>query len=278
MPTTKISTTKNYRLFERHSSENRPTDITKHRKLEKSMKLYGFLKCYPIVVVRNDKGQLIVKDGQHRLLIAEMLGLAVHFIEETVDFDVAVVNSTALVWKLRDYAQKHAANGLKAYTEGMEFSDQYGLPIGTAFALLAGTTTFTNCQNAFVDGTWKVKDRQWAESVAGIYGPLVQMGPSMKNARFLEACMAVCRAEGFEAHRLIANAERCREKLVAYSTKDAYLDMIESVYNFGRKQLLGLKTLAVMAMRKRGEKFQKKGESAKGKAAQNHRQTADLVA
>lgn len=267
MPTTKISATKNYRLFERHSEENRPLDIKKHKKLMESMKLYGFLKCFPIVVVRNNKGQLIVKDGQHRLLIAETLGLPVYFVEETVDFDVAVVNSTSRVWVLRDYAQKHAANGLKAYQEGLEFADRHDLPVGTAFSLLAGTTSFSNCQSDFVDGSWKVKDRQWADSVAGIYGPLVKMAPSMRNARFLEACMSVCRVEDFDPHRLLANAERCREKLVAYSTKDAYLDMIESVYNFGRKQLLGLKTLAVMAMRKRVEKFSKKDEASKGKAA-----------
>jgi hypothetical protein len=50
---------------------------------------------------------------------------------------------------------------------------------------------------------------------------------------------------------LIGGAERCREKLVSYSTRDAYLDLLESVYNFGRKQLVSLKLPAIEAMRKR---------------------------
>jgi hypothetical protein len=270
MAVKKIQTTKDYRMFERHSGENRPLDIKKHKKLMDSMKLYGFLPCFPIVVVRNSKGHLIVKDGQHRLLIAETLKLPVHWIEETIDFDVAIVNSTARVWQLRDYAQKHAANGLKAYSEGLTFAEAHSLPLGISFALLAGTTNFANCEQAFTDGSWKVKDRSWADAVAGIYGPLVVMASQMRNARLIEACMAVCRVPGFDASRLLNGAERCREKLVAYSTRDAYLDMMEELYNYGRKQLVGLKSAAVMAMRERsaiGKKKAEKKAEKKEKAA-----------
>jgi ParB-like nuclease family protein len=246
----KIMFTKNYRLFDR-STENRPLDVKRHKKLMDSMKRYGFLKCFPIVIVRDKDNRLIVRDGQHRLVIAETLGLPVYWVEEDVDFDVAVINCTAKTWVLRDYAQKHSANGLVSYQQGLEFADQHGLPVGTAFALLAGTTSFGNCQDPFVDGTFKIKDRAWADTVAGIYQPIVSMAPVLKSARFIEACMVVCRAKSFDPRRLLTGAERCREKLVPYSTKDAYLDMLEIIYNFGRKQLVGLKTEALMAMRER---------------------------
>ena len=256
--TAKIRTTKDYGLFQRHSEENRPLDMRKRKKLLESMKLYGFLRCFPIVAVRDGKGTLIVKDGQHRLAIAEKLGLPVYWIEETTDFDVAIVNSAAKGWNLRDYAQKHAANGIKAYQEGLDFAAQYGLSIGPSFALLAGTTSFTNCQAAFMDGTFRIKDRPYADAVAGIYGPLTILSAAVKNARFIEACMMVCRVESFNGKRLLANAERCREKLAAYSTKDAYLDMLEAVYNFGRKEVVGLKAAAIMAMRQRSAVAPKK--------------------
>lgn len=262
----KVQVTKNYRLFGR-SAENRPLDPKKHRKLEQSMKQYGFLPCFPIVCFRNADKQLIVKDGQHRLALAETLGLSVYWIEEVVDFDVALVNSAAKGWGLRDYAQKHAANGLKAYQDGLDFGDQHGLPIGTAFALLSGYTNFSNAQASFIDGTFKIKDRAWADAVAGIYGPIVLMAPSLKNARFIEACMGVCRVSAFDARRLLRNSERCREKLVPYSTKDAYLDMLEQIYNFGHAKLLGLKAEAVMAMRDRNAVHKKKIARAAAKAA-----------
>ena len=249
MALTKIQQTKNYRLFIRNP-ENRPTDARKHRKLRESLQRYGFLRCFPVVVRREDD-KLIVKDGQHRLMIAETLGIPVWWVEEEVDFDIATINSAAKVWSLRDFALKHAANGLTDYAEGLEFAALHKLPIGTAFALLAGLTGLTACHDEFIDGTYKVKDRAWADLVAGIYAPLVAMSPEIRNARFVEACMAVARVPGFEADRIISGAKRQRDKLVAYSTRDAYLEMLEEIYNFKRSNLVGLKALATMAMRDR---------------------------
>jgi hypothetical protein len=260
----KIQMTRDYRMFTRNP-ENRPIDARKHRKLKESMEKYGFLKCFPVVV--NRRGNLLtVKDGQHRLMFAAEMGLPVWWVEEEVDFDVADINCTSKVWVLKDYAMKYAANGVKAYAEGLEFAQQYGLSVGTAFALLAGTTSFNNCQEQFIDGTFKVKDRPWADTVAGIYGPLVVMSSHLKNTRFIEACMAVCRVPDFDPKRLLQGAARCREKLVSFSTRDAYLDMVEEVYNYGRKHLVGLKALAMMAMRERNVAKVKKA-SPNGKAA-----------
>jgi hypothetical protein len=267
MPTTKVMGTKNYRLFQRHNSENRPVDIKKHKKLVDSMKLYGFLRSFPIVVTRTRAGNLIVKDGQHRLLVAETLGLPVYYVEEEVDFDIAIVNSTAKVWVLRDYAEKYASNGIADYAEGIQFAEQHRLAIGTAFALLAGVCSFTAVQDEFVSGKWRVKDAKWANAVASIYTPLVGMSASLRNTRFVEACMAVCRVSEFRPDRLIGGAERCREKLVSYSTRDAFLDMLEVLYNFGRRDLFGLKSAALMAMKKRNPAIQKQQKKAAKVAA-----------
>ena len=43
----KIQVTKNYKMFA-HSGENRPLDLTKHKKLKESMEKYGFLKSFDI--------------------------------------------------------------------------------------------------------------------------------------------------------------------------------------------------------------------------------------
>jgi hypothetical protein len=236
--TRKINVTKDYRLFSR-SDKNRPTNLRKRKKLERSMKTYGFLSCFPIVCYRNEHGKLIVKDGQHRLGLAEVLGLPVYWVDETIDFDVALVNSSSEKWNLRDYALTFA------------FCDQHDLPVGTGFSLLSGVTNFTNIQPAFIDGTFKIRDRTWADSVASIYGPLTRMAPEIRNARFIEACMAACRVESFDGQRLLTNAARCRDKLAAYSTREAYLDMLEQIYNHGRSRLMGLKAEATMAMRER---------------------------
>jgi hypothetical protein len=246
----KINVTKDYRLFGR-SDENRPLNVRKHRKLEISMKKYGFLPCFPIVCYRDKNGKLVVKDGQHRLALAETLGLPVAWTEEVVDFDVATINCAGEKWQLKDYAQTYSKNGLLQYQEGLEFAEEYGLSVGIAFALLAGTTTFSNIEAAYVTGKFQIKDRPWAEAVAFVFSRMVAISPSLRKSTFVEACMAITRVEEFDARRLIQNAERCREKLVAFSTREAFLDMLETVYNFGRNKLVGLKALATMALRDR---------------------------
>lgn len=250
----KVLTTKNYRLFERHEGENRILNVKRHKRLFDSMKLYGFLACFPIVVTK-DGEKLIVKDGQHRLTIAESLNIEVHYIVEEIDFDVAVVNSTAKIWTVRDYADKFISGGNQEYKEGLDFSITHKIPVSTAFALLAGTSSFGNCQEAFIDGTWKIKDRSWALSVASIFTAFVNLAPCLKSNRFIEAAMAVCRVKNFDASRLIRCAGKRREKLVGYSTRDGYLQMLEDIYNYQAKTLVSLKNEAVMAMRQRNIKI-----------------------
>lgn len=245
-----ISATKNYRLFA-FSADNRPRNDKKHRKLFRSMQRYGFLRSFPVVCHRDASGAIIVKDGQHRLMFAEELNLTVYYTVEAVDFDIAVINSTAKVWSLVDYAEKHAAHGLAAYAEGLQFANRFKLPIGTAFGLLAGTTSFSNIQNSFEDGTFQVKDMAWAESVAFLSNSLAAVSRDLSNKRVVEACMACCRVPGFDVHRLLAGAKRHPEALKPYSTRDGYLDMFETIYNFGRKQLVPLKIHALQAMRDR---------------------------
>ncbi len=215
------------------------------------MKRYGFLKCFPIVCYRDKEGNLIVKDGQHRLAIAEELGITVWWVQEETDFDVAVTNKASKGWSNKDYALRYAAAGVAAYTELLEFSERYKVCVSLSAAMLGGTTVFQNIADGFYTGKFKIKDRKWADAVAGIYSQMTRIGPALKNNHFLGACMAVCRVTTFDSSRLIGGAERCRDKLVPYANRDAYLGMIEEVYNFGRKQLVSIKNEAMMIMKER---------------------------
>lgn len=245
----KLQVTKNYRMFER-STDNRCVDARKHKRLRQSIRKYGFLPCFPIGVIRVD-GKLIVKDGQHRLMFAEQLGEPVYYVVVNNDFDIALVNDTQKTWAPSDYAEMHADNGNEHYREGLEFAETYRLPLGTAFALLAGHTSYSNIQRAFKDGEFEVCDRDYAASVAQLYNAMIELSPDVKNQRLLLACMAVCRLEDFDPKRLISGAKRCQEKLISYSTREAYLDMIEEIYNYGRKRLSSVAIPARQAMKER---------------------------
>jgi hypothetical protein len=251
----KIMRTTNYGLF-RRSSENRPVDMAKHRRLRASMEKRGFLRYFPILCKKGRGGNLVVIDGQHRLELAEQLGLPVFYIvvEDGDEIDAAELNATGVKWVVRDYVEKHAAAGLEDYVEAAHFAEAHGIPLTAAFSLLAGTVAYGNIDSVIKDGGFKIKDRQWADAVVGIYGPLRSIAPHLRGIRVIQACMRVCRVPGFDARRLLDGAKRCRDKLVAYSTVDAYMAMLEEIYNFGRKQLVPLKMSAEQVMRDRGDK------------------------
>lgn len=245
----KVSVTKDYSIF--HAcKENRPPNLKRHKKLQASMEKYGFLKSFPIVCTRDAKGRLIVKDGQHRLLIAQSLGIPVWWIEEEVEFDIAEINCASKGWVLRDYAERFKLQGNKHYIEGLEFAEDFGIPLGMAFALLGGTVCFTNVEPEFVAGEFKVKDRQWAYAVASMYEPLVEMVPSIKGRVFLLACMAVCRVEGFEVPRMIAGAKNDLGLLKPFAHRDEFIAALEELYNWKRalRNRVPLKFLAGQVM------------------------------
>jgi len=245
-----IRVTKDYGMFG-YSGNNRDSNFLKHKTLKASMERYGFLREFPIICRRESNSSLIVEDGQHRLAFAETLGLPVYWIESTVDFDVAIINSTPKVWSTEDYAKKYAKDGIKDYQEALEFSGAHQIPLAHAFCLLAGYANFFNIVNAFRAGEFKIKDREWANKTASVFGAITNISKTCRRTSFLIACMAICRVDELNIKRLVRGAERQRDKLVAYSTKEANLDLLEELYNYGRKQLFGLKSAAKMAMRER---------------------------
>lgn len=248
--TMKINSTRNYRLFTT-TTENRPLEEAKRRKLRRSMERYGFLRSYPIICVRDKDGHLIVKDGQHRLQFAESLGLPVHWVEDDADFDIAVVNSAAKGWAVSDFVHMHSKKGVQDYADAIEFAQRFSMPLATALAILAGTVNYSNISLLVQTGGYRIKDRKYAEAVAATYSGMIRLASCLKSKAFLDAVMGICRVESFDLDRLLSNAARCRELLVSYSTRDAYLNMLETVYNFGRVKLVGLKAAATMAMRER---------------------------
>lgn len=247
-PTIKV--TKNYDLFER-SADNRQVHVKKHKKLEASIKENGFLPYWPIVTHRNGTGKMKVLDGQHRLAFAEKLGTQVYYIEAGEEFDIAEINNTQKTWQLVDYVEVFIGQGKKDYKEALEFSESHKLSIGRALAVLAGFTSVNPCKNDVERGTYKVKDREYADRVASTYCPAVELEKSIRKDCFLDACMAACRVDEFEPRRFVDGAKKCRSKLVNYGDRDGFLQMMEDIYNHNRRTLFPLRIKAIEVMRGR---------------------------
>src|SRR5262245_37600255 len=107
---------------------NRGLNPAKHANLKNSMLKYGFLPCCPLAVMERG-GKLIAKAGQHRLAIAEELGLPVYYVIVQQDFDLAEEAATNVPWSHGDYLHYHERGGNDAYRILMEFCGRHDLTV-----------------------------------------------------------------------------------------------------------------------------------------------------
>jgi len=230
--------------------ENRPLKLDRHKKLRDSMQKYGFLKSFPVACIKNGTKHVTVKDGQHRIAIAEELGLDVFYYVDDVDFDVAEVNCTAKTWTLQDYCEKYAANGNKHYQKALEFAEQYKLPLSKSLTLLSGKKNVGGISAAFIQaGDFVVRSEPFAHEVAGVYVAMISLSKELRANAFLGALIMAFCVNDFDGNRLVRKASKCRERLVSYSTKEAFLDMIEEVYNFKQRKLQAIKLPALQQVK-----------------------------
>lgn len=256
----KLQCTRDYSLFV-HSADNRPTELESRKPLLQSMQAYGFVPAFPLAVIRTPEGKLEIRDGQHRFACAQKLGLPVFYVVLNEVFDIAKLNSTQKVWTLDHFAMCFASQGKKDYAEALAFAKQYKIPLSLGASLLGGTVCLNNLIHQFKAGNFRVKSRDKANLIASIYSQLLAISPRIRNARMVEAIYAVCHVANIEHQRLVEGARRCPEKLIAYGTRDAYLSLLEDLYNFGRKSRLAIKIPAENAMRERNRAYWNKQES-----------------
>lgn len=262
MANPKLQRTKNYSQFY-YTKENRDVDVLhlkpQHKHLRESMKQYGFLPSFPIMVKPNN-GRFLVRDGQHRLTFAKELGLDVYFVIVDEDVNISFINQAQATWSPKDYAKRWAAAGIPDYSEALQFSAHYKAPLAIAFSMLAGTTTFGNIDAKFKDGTYKIKSRDFAHRVMRIHDSLSTANPKAKGARLIGALWACCHVDYFDESRITDTVSRRPGLLQPAGTRDAYLDLLEEIYNFGRKVKAPLRFDAEQVMKHRKATFGQSGK------------------
>lgn len=116
--------TKDYSLF-KFFPGNRPINETHVDSIVKSIKEIGYMKHSKIVCTE----EMAIIDGQHRYAACMKLGLPINYEIEDLPVDKAMVllNKNQKSWKLSDYVNLHAGNGIKCYQTLIEFEEKYGL-------------------------------------------------------------------------------------------------------------------------------------------------------
>ncbi len=241
-----IQETTNYDRFELFEFNR---DVGKTTALERSMLAYGWLDPYPMHVVKNGSGKLKIKAGHHRFHVARKLGIPCKYvIAEDQGETIQELEVATRPWTLQDYLASYCRVGNEHYINVKNYLELTGIPIQCAISMLAGQTAASGNQNKkFKAGTYKVSDEKHAYDVACLVIGCSDRG--VKFARhfgFVQALSAVCRVKEFDNELFLARVKLHVGMMTAQPAKDAYLSVIEQVYNYGggRKARLPIAFLA----------------------------------
>ncbi len=246
----KLNATRNYGLFEL-ADFNR--DVEKTKRLEVSMKQHGYIPAYPLHIVRNGSRKLLIKAGNHRFVVAQRLGIPVFYIicEDTAT--IQELEGATIHWTLKSFLQSFSRCGMVDYQVVAEYVERTGIPLVCAMSMLGGHSAGSgNFQRAFKGGTYRITDKDHAEQVAMIIQRCKDAG--FKHATvnlFVAAISRSLRVPSFSAKKFMQRVESHAGLLCRQVHLDAYMDMIESIYNRGSQSKIPLAFMAKQAAQDR---------------------------
>ena len=253
----KIETTLDYSLFKPHG-EQQPMQSYHVKRLIKSMSDYGYISANPIHVYKDGKFYRVI-DGHHRLRAAQTLGIAVFYIVGSKDDAplIAVKNWAVRKWSGDAFIHMYASRGIPAYVKLVSYIKR-GLPTKYAIGLLSNETTAGGNQNDSIrDGTFKIKDTQYAEQMIHMIDRLSPINPEASSANFIAAVAVLLRVEEFTPSVFISRVEANPRSLVKCATREQMFDLIEEIYNFRSREKLNLSFMAQQLLKSRQKGFGK---------------------
>lgn len=134
------------------------------RKLVSSIAKNNMLEVNPIIVTED----MVVIDGQHRLMACKEMNIPVYYIVAKADLeDVQQLNTNSKSWGIQDFVDSYINQDKIDYLELQEFKNKCGIPFTTAAGLLyAGRiATGGGFGKLIKSGSFVVFERENAEEV-----------------------------------------------------------------------------------------------------------------
>ncbi len=248
---TRILESNNYTKFELLGFNR---DVNKTRFLEMSMAKHGWIDAYPAHVMRNPKtGKLQIKAGHHRFIVAQKLRIAIKYVECRDEATIHELERATTPWTLRDYLDSFVRQEKQDYIQVLRYHQETGIYLNACISMLAGHSAGSNnWSRKFKDGAFRLGDPAHATIVGDIVLCCKQNGfPHACSRLFIEALSKVALAEGFSPSILKRKITRYAEHMKKQPSKQAYVEMFDSIYNRGSQNKIPLAFLAEEAARKR---------------------------
>lgn len=229
----KIVTSREYSRFIPNAC-NRPANPAHIRQIADSMKVFGFIETYP-VVVRKVGERLAILDGQHRFYAAQQLGHPIHYVVTESDIDAAKLNETQKPWNPRDYAGSFAQQGSVEYQTLINFAERHGLPLTAAATLLTGKQG--TAREDLRSGKLTIPSRSAAEFVAAISKAVGDAGAKFaRHGLCLRALRLIVDIPVFSMRQMVDRIAAHPSLLKPQVNRDGYVEMFDAVYNYRTRE------------------------------------------
>jgi hypothetical protein len=234
----KVYMTTNYKAFKLMEG-NRDLNKKKIQRIIKEIQGGNDVLDESPILVTDVKGSLEVKDGQHRLKVAEHLKRPVHYIIKKQDMsilNVARVNSNTEKWSARAFINAYSKSGKEDYKKLGAFHSKYGIAIGTCLALLAfGDQRVPGGGNDrlvqdFQNGLFQIKKYKEAVLVAELCKSF-ETFPHWNSRGFIQAIMRIIAHNQCDFEKLKKKFLRDPGKLVMQNNWKGYADNLQRIYN-----------------------------------------------
>ena len=232
-----VQTTTNYAMF-KPVHGNRTKNQLHIKQLTKSMKE----KLLFTVIIVNEKFEII--DGQHRFAVISDLKLPLYYVvmEGYGLNEVHILNQNAKVWRYEDYLQGYCDLGLPHYIKYNEFRNKYNIGYTETYALLTGSHSNSQImREIFFSGNFKVIDLNGAINTADKLNFLLNYYAGAKRRCFVYSIIKLLKNANFNFEDFIKKLQLQPTSLVDCVTVDSYVELIENIYNYKRREKINLR-------------------------------------
>jgi len=233
---------------------NRPPNPQHIRRLCASINSHGILQN-PIIVNEN----MVVIDGQHRLLAAKEANSGVFYIivKGYELNEVQILNLNQKNWTKKDFLEGYAEMGIKPYLQLRNFMRRNkDFNITDCIALCQNSNTGSssslsqkyrsngknyNIKEVFEEGTWLGKDIELAQEWADKLLMIKPYYSGYKRSTFVSAMIGLLKHENFDFFEFINKLKKQPQKLDDCSNVTQYRLLIEDIYNYRRRDKVNLR-------------------------------------
>lgn len=238
---TQILKTQDYELFVLHEFNR---DVVNTKKLEKSMKIHGWLDAYPMHVEMSGCGKLIIKGGHHRFEVAKALCIPVKYViinDTTVS--IHDLEETKTIWSSKSYIQSYSRSGDRNYAVLNYYHNKSGIGLSLCASMLIGfnASSGSYVSNKIKSGTFKVKTTEHIDKVISVVDQLKQAGIEFATHKNLVIAISkVVSVDAISINRLLSQIKKHFSKIRKQPSSAGYLESIDTVYNSGTSNRIPL--------------------------------------